>query len=87
MNITFDIEDSVPLFSQLIIQIKEAIAAEKVLPSAALPSILPLPALKQAAFLGSIKMDWQFGLWEICIFANKDMNEISIWTPYRKNDW
>jgi len=57
MNITFDIEDSVPLFSQLIIQIKEAIAAEKVLPSAALPSILPLPALKQAAFLGSIKMD------------------------------
>ena len=42
MNITIDIEDSVPLFSQLIAQIKQAIAADKILPGAALPSIRQL---------------------------------------------
>ena len=42
MEITIDIEDSVPLFAQLIGQIKKAVLADKISPGDALPSIRQL---------------------------------------------
>jgi GntR family transcriptional regulator len=42
MEITIDIEDSVPLFAQLMSQIKEAVLQDKLLPGAPLPSIRQL---------------------------------------------
>ena len=42
MEIIIDIEDSEPLFAQLIAQIKEAVLNDKINPGAALPSIRQL---------------------------------------------
>lgn len=42
MEIIIDIEDSTPLFAQLIEQIKKAVLDEKIKPGAALPSIRQL---------------------------------------------
>jgi len=42
MNIVIDIEDSVPLFAQLIEQIKGAVLLDKLAPGEALPSIRQL---------------------------------------------
>jgi GntR family transcriptional regulator len=42
MEITIDIDDSVPLFAQLVAQIKTAVLQENILPGAALPSIRQL---------------------------------------------
>ena len=42
MEIVIDIDDSVPLFAQLIGQIKEAVLSDKVRPGDALPSIRQL---------------------------------------------
>jgi GntR family transcriptional regulator len=42
MEITIDIEDSAPLFAQLMTQIKEAVLQDKLKPGAALPSIRQL---------------------------------------------
>ena len=42
MEITINIEDSVPLFAQLMAQIKEAVLQDKLIPGAALPSIRQL---------------------------------------------
>ena len=42
MEIVIDIDDSVPLFAQLITQIKGAVLADKVAPGDALPSIRQL---------------------------------------------
>jgi GntR family transcriptional regulator len=42
MNITIDIEDSTPVFSQLITQIKEAVISGDLKPGSALPSIRQL---------------------------------------------
>lgn len=42
MNIIIDIEDSAPLFVQLIEQIKEAVLKDKISPGAPLPSIRQL---------------------------------------------
>ena len=42
MEITIDIDDSVPLFAQLIGQIKEAVLCDKLCPGDALPSIRQL---------------------------------------------
>lgn len=42
MNITIDIENSAPLFVQLIEQIKEAVLNDKLSPGASLPSIRQL---------------------------------------------
>ena len=42
MEITIDIDDSVPLFAQLIGQIKQAVLSDKIRPGDALPSIRQL---------------------------------------------
>ena len=42
MDIMIDIEDSVPLFAQLMAQIKAAVLSDKIIPGAALPSIRQL---------------------------------------------
>ncbi|KAA3613844.1 MAG: GntR family transcriptional regulator [Calditrichaeota bacterium] len=42
MDITIDIEDSAPLFAQLVEQIKEAVLKDKISPGAPLPSIRQL---------------------------------------------
>jgi GntR family transcriptional regulator len=42
MQITIDIDDPMPIFSQLVAQIKQAVAAEKVKPGDPLPSIRQL---------------------------------------------
>lgn len=42
MKIVIDIEDQVPLFAQLVEQIKQAVLTEKINPGAALPSIRQL---------------------------------------------
>ncbi|MFT6988126.1 MAG: GntR family transcriptional regulator [Paraglaciecola sp.] len=42
MQITIDIDDPIPIFSQLVAQIKQAVAAEKVKPGDPLPSIRQL---------------------------------------------
>ncbi len=42
MEIVIDIEDSVPLFAQLIVQIKKAVLSEHIGPGDALPSIRQL---------------------------------------------
>ena len=42
MEIIIDIDDSVPLFAQLIAQIKEAVLRDRISPGAALPSIRQL---------------------------------------------
>ena len=42
MNITIDVEDPVPIFNQLMEQIKQAVATDKILPGDPLPSIRQL---------------------------------------------
>jgi len=42
MQITIDIDDPMPIFSQLVVQIKQAVASEKVKPGDPLPSIRQL---------------------------------------------
>ena len=42
MEITIDIEDTVPLFAQLVNEIKKAVLSEKISPGDALPSIRQL---------------------------------------------
>jgi GntR family transcriptional regulator len=42
MQITIDMDDPMPIFSQLIVQIKQAVAADKVKPGDPLPSIRQL---------------------------------------------
>ena len=42
MNITIDIDDPVPIFTQLIEQIKQAVGSNRILPGQALPSIRQL---------------------------------------------